>query len=491
MDSSGSGSESDRANESVLASSPGTSSGSDVEGSDKQPRFVLPSTDGSPSKVVTFNEVQHAIKSVENMSLAHELAVNPEFRLKSFEPTPNSLEARIKEMAHKAFWDVLRENIEQDPPCYDLAINLLSDIKAGFSHIISKNNQKAMDLINEILDEDVIKQQVQQGVLDFKSYANFIIEIMAKSCAPVRDEQVAQLREISDIVDTFRGILETMSVMKLDMANCLLDSIRKDVIAHSVTYEREKFQEFLKLYTYGFPITENWLHKYKPADTTNQRWEFNAIIEAYVGLLEWDENETKFPETLSLDEGRITGIKVKALKLCVCASAVVIASNIPLIGQNAENKAGLAKEVAIILENIKNNEDLQEIIENVWLQIKTYVSNRLLASNAVMDDLTEQSFKSQILLLANKDSSIRSLMWKRLIAYFRMVTINKNALPAPPGFLDFVDSLDICTAFKRVVLYNFSVFGDFYHEVLNKEAPIPMSTKPPAPPTVTSIEEVD
>ncbi|XP_037026094.1 T-complex protein 11-like protein 1 [Bradysia coprophila] len=493
MDSSGSGSESDRANESILASSPNTSSqhsGSDVEGSDKQPRFVLPSTDGSPSKVVTFDEVQHAIKSVENMSLAHELAVNPEFRLKSFEPTPNSLEARIKEMAHKAFWDVLRENIEQDPPCFNLAINLLSDIKAGFSHIISKNNQRAMDRINEILDEDVIKQQVTQGVLDFKGYATFIIDIMAKSCAPVRDEQVAKLREIDDIVDTFRGILETMSVMKLDMANCLLDSIRKDVIAHSVTYEREKFQEFLKLYTYGFPITENWLHKYKPADTTNQRWEFNAIIEAYVGLLEWDQDD-KFPETLSLDEVRITGIKVKALKLCVCASAVVIASNIPLIGQNAENKAGLAKEVAIILENVKNDEDLQEIIENVWLQIKTYVSSRLLASNAVMDDLTEQSFKSQILLLANKDSSIRSLMWKRLITYFRMVTVNKNTLPAPPGFLDFVDALEICTAFKRVVLYNFSVFGDFYHEVLNKDAPIPMSVQPPAAPTATSIEEVD
>ncbi|KAG4075765.1 hypothetical protein HA402_003591 [Bradysia odoriphaga] len=493
MDSSGSGSESDRANENLLASSPGTSShhsGSDVEGSDKQPRFVLPSTDGSPSKVVTFNEVQHAIKSVENMSLAHELAVNPEFRLKSFEPTPNSLEARIKEMAHKAFWDVLRENIEQDPPCFNLAINLLSDIKAGFSHIISKNNQRAMDRINEILDEDVIKQQVTQGVLDFKGYATFIIDIMAKSCAPVRDEQVAKLRDIDDIVDTFRGILETMSVMKLDMANCLLDSIRKDVIAHSVTYEREKFQEFLKLYTYGFPITENWLHKYKPADTANQRWEFNTIIEAYVGLLEWDQDD-KFPETLSLDEARITGIKVKALKLCVCASAVVIASNIPLIGQNAENKAGLAKEVAIILENVKNDEDLQEIIENVWLQIKTYVSSRLLASNAVMDDLTEQSFRSQILLLANKDSSIRSLMWKRLITYFRMVTVNKNTLPAPPGFLDFVDGLEICTAFKRVVLYNFSVFGDFYHEVLNKDAPIPMPVQPPAAPTVTSIEEVD
>lgn len=105
----------------------------------------------------------------------------------------------------------------------------------------------------------------------------------------------------------------------------------------------------------GFPITENWLHQFKPADTTGPRWEFNAIIDAYVGLLELEQDQ-KFPETLSLDEVRIAGIRVKALKLCICASAIVIASNIPLIGQNAEHKAGLAKEVAIILENVKNNE---------------------------------------------------------------------------------------------------------------------------------------
>lgn len=97
------------------------------------------------------------------------------------------------------------------------------------------------------------------------------------------------------------------------------------------------------------------MHEFKPADTTTPRWEFYAIIDAYVGLLEW-EQDRKFPETLSLDEARITAIRVKALKLCICASAIVIASNIPLIGQNAEHKAGLAKEVAIILENVKNEE---------------------------------------------------------------------------------------------------------------------------------------
>lgn len=82
-----------------------------------------------------------------------------------------------------------------------------------------------------------------------QSYANFIIQIMARSCAPVRDEEVARLNDITDVVDTFRGILETMTLMKLDMANCLLEAARKDVIAHSVEYEKQKFKEFITVYT--------------------------------------------------------------------------------------------------------------------------------------------------------------------------------------------------------------------------------------------------
>lgn len=72
---------------------------------------------------------------------------------------------------------------------------------------------------------------------------------MAKVCAPIRDEQVAKLNEIDDVIDTFRGIFQTMALLKLDMANCLLNAARKDVIAHSVEYEKEKFKEFLNVYT--------------------------------------------------------------------------------------------------------------------------------------------------------------------------------------------------------------------------------------------------
>lgn len=103
----------------------------------------------------------------------------------------------------------------------------------GFTHIISKNNQKALDRICEVLDEKVIRQQAEQGVLDFNSYSSFIIQLMAKSCAPIRDDEVNKLNEIDDVVLTFRRILEVMVCLLLADEQLLLFSrlkIASDVI---------------------------------------------------------------------------------------------------------------------------------------------------------------------------------------------------------------------------------------------------------------------
>lgn len=48
-------------------------------------------------------------------------------------------------------------------------------------------------------------------------------------------------------MDIFRSILETLEVLKLDMANTLVAMIRPHVQAESVQYERNKFKEMLKV----------------------------------------------------------------------------------------------------------------------------------------------------------------------------------------------------------------------------------------------------
>lgn len=40
-----------------------------------------------------------------------------------------SLEKRVKEIVHKAFWDCLSVQLSEDPPTYDHAIKLVGEIK--------------------------------------------------------------------------------------------------------------------------------------------------------------------------------------------------------------------------------------------------------------------------------------------------------------------------------------------------------------------------
>ncbi|XP_037920173.1 T-complex protein 11-like protein 1 isoform X2 [Hermetia illucens] len=489
MDSSGSGSETN-GNDGALSSSPGASSlreRTDSESSDKQTRFILPSADGSPPKVLTMDEVVDVVKNIQNMTLVHEIALNPEFKLKPYEPPEDSLERRIRDVMHKAFWDVLREQLSQDPPCFNHAIQLLADIKECFPQIIPANNKRLLDHINEVLDVTVIQQQAEQGVLDFNSYANFVIGIMAKSCAPIRDEEIRKLQEIDDVVDTFRGILETMTVMKLDMANCLLEFARNDLVANSVEYEKEKFKEYLEYYKFGFPATENWLKR-----SQSQSQDSNGVVStpdqvifnAYMDLLDWNEAD-EFPEILSIDKDRILKLSSRALRLCAAACTIAISSSIPIISQRTENRVALAQEIEVLLQSVANNSDLENTMENVSLHVQTVIKSRLQEENSPpLDAVIENTLKSQILQIGKKDSPVRSLMWKRLQTYFRLVLRSKSGMPPPPpGYVDFKGELEtLATAFKRLLTYNYSVFGEYYVKVLtdsehkNDEKPTDNST---------------
>jgi PREDICTED: similar to testis-specific protein pbs13 (t-complex 11 ) len=47
----------------------------------------------------------------------------------------------------------------------------------------------------------------------------------------------------------FRGIMELLDLMKLDMANFLVKKYRPHILQKSVSYEKEKFIQFLELQT--------------------------------------------------------------------------------------------------------------------------------------------------------------------------------------------------------------------------------------------------
>lgn len=441
---------------------------------------MLPGTPNSPSKILTLDEVQDVVKNIKNMALAHEIAVNTDFKLEAYEPPENSIEKVVKETIHKAFWNILKAQLESDPPVYDHALVLLTDIKEAFQSIMLENNKKVMEKINEMLDADLIRQQAEQGVLDFKAYSNFIVHVMSLACAPIRDEAVAKLKEIDDIVELFRGILETLSLMKLDMANCLLNAARSEVIANSVSYEKQKFKEYLEYYTDGFPATEEWLKRNQPtaeqveASSSNpispDRKAKDIIFNAYMELLCW-KPDNAFPEFFSMDHDRIVALQGRALRVCACASSFAIVAGLPIISQAADVKKTLAKEIEILLQNVNTDKELEDALASVLLQVKGVLNKRLEELHQKpLDEEAEANLKSHIVKIASVETSpVRALMWKRLTTYIQLILRSNVGIPPPPGFVDFVDELEaLGNAFKRVTYYNYAVYGEYYHDILSK-----------------------
>lgn len=424
--------------------------------------------------------MQDVVKNIKNMALAHEIAVNTDFKLEAYEPAENSIEKVVKETIHKAFWNILRTQLESDPPVYDHALVLLTDIKEAFQSIMLENNKKVMEKINEMLDADLIRQQAEQGVLDFKAYSNFIVHVMSLACAPIRDEAVAKLKEIDDIVELFRGILETLSLMKLDMANCLLNAARSEVIANSVSYEKQKFKEYLEYYTDGFPATEEWLKRNLPTAEQTEATPSNPIspdrkakdiiFNAYMELLCW-KPENNFPEFFSMDHDRIVALQGRALRVCACASSFAIVAGLPIISQSADVKKTLAKEIEILLQNVNTDKELEDTLTSVLLHVKSVLNKRLEEIHQKpLDEEAEANLKSHIEKIASVETSpVRALMWKRLTTYIQLILRSNVGISPPPGFVDFVDELEaLGNAFKRVTYYNYAVYGEYYHDILSK-----------------------
>ena len=70
--------------------------------------------------------------------------------------------------------------------------------------LLLPQHQKVRQQIDEVLDLELIQQKADNDALDFHYYAAFVTSLMAKLCAPARDEQIAKLAEIKDIVPLFK-----------------------------------------------------------------------------------------------------------------------------------------------------------------------------------------------------------------------------------------------------------------------------------------------
>uniref|UniRef100_G3SHM5 T-complex 11 family, X-linked 2 n=1 Tax=Gorilla gorilla gorilla TaxID=9595 RepID=G3SHM5_GORGO len=180
--------------------------------------------------------------------------------LPSFDPS-YSVEGRFTGAMYKAFWNHLKEQLLSTPPDFTCALELLKEVKEILLSLLLPWQNRLRSEIEEALDTDLLKQEAEHGALDVPHLSNYILNLMALLCAPVRDEVIQKLETIIDPVQLLRGIFHVLGLMKMDMVNYTIQSFQPYLQEHSIQYEQAKFQELLDKQPSLLSYTAKWLTK--------------------------------------------------------------------------------------------------------------------------------------------------------------------------------------------------------------------------------------
>ncbi|GAB6018404.1 hypothetical protein CHUAL_000120 [Chamberlinius hualienensis] len=448
-----------------------------ANGGSPSPAIFFQGIAASPPRFVSLEQIMKAANAVSKMTLAHEIALNKDFKLEKIEPE-DTLEKQVKAVVHQAFWDILRTQLYGDPPSFDHAMILLAEIKDDLLSLLLPHHYKQKQEIGEVLDVELIRQKAENNALDFHYYAQYILSVMAKLCAPVRDEKIRELVTCQDVIDTFKGIFETLDLMKLDMANFHIQAIRPHLQQQSVEYEKKRFEEYMKLSGElndcedSLMLTRQWLKRccnLLPKPTTVSA----VLTKAFMSLLSWEKDQP-FPETLFMDKTRLAELCVRLDKATLIAAIMLVTYNTvgSAIAGLSQFKEELKNHLNVLLDKF-DDKKLNEVIQDVAVQVLVDV-NRSLTDHG-FSQLSEEagkSLKGQIEETIQPDHRVRNLVRTRILEFTEQCLSSSSAYPVkiPPGLsIMQLELSELTGQFLRLVSHNRAVFTSSYVDILSPE----------------------
>ncbi|KAG8177980.1 hypothetical protein JTE90_019991 [Oedothorax gibbosus] len=440
----------------------------------------------SPPTFISLEQILKAAEDVSksgfNMALAHEIAVNKDFKLQQNKPK-TGLEGKISEICHQAFWDILTQELTGDPPVYTQAMVLLQEIKDILLWLLLPHNTRLKNEINEVLDIDLIRQQAENEALDFLKCAQFILCTMARICAPARDDNVQELRQLTQVIPLYKGILETLELMKIDMVNFTISRLRPHLQQHSIEYEQKKFKEILQSLESlsppvdGLKFTRLWLQNvYDEISAEEGRSEEpqNSVVirRAYLKILRWTAPEN-FPETLHLDHARFITLGDDLTVMILTATVILVTySNVgPAIQGITDFKNTLKSHVQILLSDAPQikGKQLEEKLEAVGLQVAKEVNECLEThgySALGMDQ--ESTLVALIKKISDEDHTVYQLITKRVLEFLELALGTTSSLKIPPGLSSLQNELSVFAGqFLSLIRHNLSVFSEYYNQIID------------------------
>ncbi|KAI7859745.1 T-complex 11 [Circinella umbellata] len=309
--------------------------------------------------------------TLTNEQLAHEIILNPKFKLERHHQS--SIERQVTDIATKAYFDKLAEDIDNDITKYnEIVPQLFYEIRERLNDLVAPSVKTELQ---EGIDIQLIKQQLEQKVFDLDKMIEFILDLIQRSCASIRDPSVQKIRSLSSeqqervAIKQIQLIFDLLQEMALDLANHQLCSLRPHLLPIAIEYGRSKFNQTIQEQGISneLPKTKQWLQKtiQQSQEKASQRNPENIILpptppssfqhqeiyeEAIVSLIMSSEliHSNMCPETLRLDIGRLHEYQNEAQAITIVAALLMLTRNFGAT-QHDDND-DLVKRLFILLE---------------------------------------------------------------------------------------------------------------------------------------------
>ncbi|XP_040475667.1 T-complex protein 11 homolog isoform X3 [Ursus maritimus] len=341
------------------------------------------------------------------------------------------------ETMYNAFWDHLKEQLLSTPPDFTCALELLKEVKEILLSLLLPHQNRLRNEIEEALDMDLLKQEAEHGALDVPHLSNYILNLMTLLCAPVRDETVQKLESMTDPVQLLKGILNVLGLMKMDMVNYTIQSLRPYLQEHSVQYEQAKFQELLDKQSSLLDCTTKWLTKAATDLTTPSpsslgslsssslgcsppNWAANSselpsptmvLYHGYLNLLLWDPDDDEFPETLLMDRIRLQEMESQLHQLTILASVLLVArsfsGNVLFSSPEFVDKLKCITKALIEEFNSRPQETMVSVSEQVSWEIHQGLKDMGLTA---LSSENTASLIGQLQNIAKKENCVRNII---------------------------------------------------------------------------------
>ncbi|KAF9355980.1 hypothetical protein BGX26_005873 [Mortierella sp. AD094] len=349
------------------------------------------------------------------LQMVHELALDANFKIEHKRPLfsageatstastnlggMQSLEARIRAMATKAYFDKIREDAEQGNLGKWIP-SLLTTIREQILDMVPPNSAIAVQ-VSEGFDVEFVQQQIDKKVYDIKAALDSVLKIMGELCAPIRDTAIRDIKEDlsqitedpldqdsdasssstttnnsrkytatsatpKDLVSVLQRILELLELMLMDLANFRLTMARPKLEKEAIPYEQNAFKESLSKNETSLDTTKTWLTETAKkvlqssaaaisttssstaddgegsSNGVHRHIYYEILVHAILDLVfsskhfDVSPDREQFPTTLALDRERMSRYQNEVQGLALVAVILNISLNVPPVLKEEE-----------------------------------------------------------------------------------------------------------------------------------------------------------